>query len=61
MFSSFYAAGRRHYYAGEYQQALDAFRQALGVAVSVFAEGDCAWWIAGCRAAINHPERRLYL
>jgi hypothetical protein len=49
-FSDFYARARKHYYAHEYTQAADCFRQALRVAVSDFAQGECRWWLALCRA-----------
>jgi len=49
-FSDFYGRARKHYHAGEYSQAADAFRHALAVAISDFAKGECRWWLAACRA-----------
>ena len=50
MFGEHYTKGRRHYDAGDYVQAADAFREALRFAKSDFAKGEAKWWLALCRA-----------
>ena len=52
IFRDWYRKGQKHYQAREFRCALECFQQALGLAMSQLACGECYWRIAGCRSKL---------